>query len=71
MRCQDGNTYIQSATKFNSNFNGNDYISIVGSSLGQMYGYVFDGVYQTSDFNVLPNGSMQLKPECRYKQTCR
>ncbi|KAB4443840.1 SusC/RagA family TonB-linked outer membrane protein, partial [Bacteroides thetaiotaomicron] len=59
---QDGNTYIQSATKFNSNFNGNDYISIVGSSLGQMYGYVFDGVYQTSDFNVLPNGSMQLKP---------
>lgn len=59
---QDGNTYIQSATKFNSNFSGNDYMSTVGSSLGQMYGYVFDGVYQTSDFNVLPNGSMELKP---------
>ena len=59
---QDGTSYIQSATKFNSNFNGNDYISIVGSSLGQMYGYVFDGVYQTSDFNMLPNGTMQLKP---------
>ena len=59
---QDGTSYIQSATKFNSNFNGNDYISIVGSSLGQMYGYVFDGVYQTSDFNMLPDGTMQLKP---------
>ena len=59
---QSGTSYVQSATKFNSNFNGNDYISIVGSSLGQMYGYVFDGVYQTSDFNMLPNGTMQLKP---------
>lgn len=59
---QSGTYYIQSATKFNSNFSGNDYISMVGSSLGQMYGYVFDGVYQTSDFNVTPDGTMQLKP---------
>ena len=59
---QDGTSYIQSATSFNSNFSGNDYISIVGSSLGQIYGYAFDGVYQNSDFNKLPNGTMQLKP---------
>ena len=59
---QDGTSYIQSATSFNSNFSGNDYISVVGSALGDMYGYVFDGVYQTSDFNVLPDGTMQLKP---------
>lgn len=59
---QDGTSYIQSATKFNTNFSGNDYISIVGSSLGNMYGYVFDGVYQTSDFNMLPNGTQVLKP---------
>ena len=59
---QDGTSYIQSATEFNSNFKGYDYISIVGSSLGQMYGYAFDGVYQTSDFNMLPNGTMRLKP---------
>lgn len=59
---QSGKDYITNATQFNSNFTGYDYISTVGSSLGQMYGYAFDGVYQTSDFNVLPDGTMQLKP---------
>lgn len=59
---QSGATYIQSASSFNSNFSSNDYISIVGSALGNMYGYVFDGVYQSSDFNVLPDGTMELKP---------
>ena len=28
----------------------NDYIAQVGSSLGDMYGYVFDGIYQSNDF---------------------
>ena len=28
----------------------NDYVARVGSSLGDMYGYVFDGIYQTDDF---------------------
>lgn len=59
---QDGNTYIQSATGFNSNFNKNDYIAIVGQPLGQMYGYLFDGVYQKSDFDIRPDGTQQLKP---------
>ena len=51
-----------SQTSFNSNFTSYDYIATVGGSLGDMYGYVFDGVYQTSDFNVGPDGSMTLKP---------
>ena len=58
---QDGTSYITRKSGFNSNFTQDDYISYVGSSLGDMYGYVFDGVYQYSDFNMLPDGSMQLK----------
>ena len=27
-----------------------------------MYGYVWDGIYQYSDFNLNPDGSMTLKP---------
>lgn len=59
---QDGTVSMYSATRFNSNFTGYDYVATVGSSLGQIYGYVFDGVYQTSDFNVTPDGKMILKP---------
>ncbi len=58
---QEGASEILSTTQFNTNFKGYDYVSYVGQSLGQMYGYVFDGVYQNSDFNQTPNG-MVLKP---------
>lgn len=58
---QDGTDYIARKSGFNSNFTQDDYISHVGSSLGDMYGYVFDGVYQYSDFNMLPDGTLQLK----------
>lgn len=58
---QAGTDYIQSATSFNSNFTSNDYISYVGQSLGHMYGYVFDGVYQNSDFEMRPDGTRVLK----------
>ena len=58
---QDGTTYITRRSGFNSNFTQDDYISYVGSSLGDMYGYVFDGVYQYSDFDMLPDGTMKLK----------
>lgn len=58
---QDGTESMYSATKFNSNFSAYDYVATVGSSLGQMYGYVFDGVYQTSDFNMTPDGQKVLK----------
>ena len=59
---QDGTQSMFSATRFNSNFSGYDYVATVGQSLGKMYGYVFDGVYQSSDFNLTPSGNRVLKP---------
>ena len=61
MALQDGTEYMLSRSGFNSNFTEYDYRSCVGSALGDMYGYIFDGVYQSSDFNMLPDGGMQLK----------
>lgn len=53
---------MYAASRFNSNFSGYDYIATVGSSIGEMYGYKFDGVYQSSDFNITPDGKRVLKP---------
>ncbi len=38
------------------------YIAKVGQPVGLMYGYVWDGLYQISDFNVTPSGLYSLKP---------
>jgi TonB-linked SusC/RagA family outer membrane protein len=46
---------------FDSNFTAYDYVAMVGQSLGLIYGYEFDGIYQSSDFNVTPSGNMVLK----------
>lgn len=49
-----------------SGFDGNianDYIAIIGRPLGMMYGYMVDGVYQHSDFDInASTGQMNLKP---------
>lgn len=58
---QNGSSYKLDKSGYRNKATGDDYISIVGSSIGNMYGYVFDGVYQTSDFNALPDGTMKLK----------
>jgi TonB-linked SusC/RagA family outer membrane protein len=53
-----------SGTFFNTTFSGlSPYISVIGRPLGEMYGLVFDGVYQFSDFDVMPNGTYLLKPD--------
>lgn len=39
------------------------YIAKVGSPMGLFYGYVFDGVYQYSDFDCTAPGVYVLKPE--------
>ncbi len=57
----DGTDYMQVRSNFNSNNTNNDYIAVVGEPLGNMYGFVFDGVYQYSDFVVTPDGDMSLK----------
>ncbi|WP_246162334.1 SusC/RagA family TonB-linked outer membrane protein [Sphingobacterium phlebotomi] len=38
------------------------YIAKIGQPLGQMYGYIWDGVYGYEDFDQQPNGSYVLKP---------
>lgn len=61
-----------SGTFFNTTYSGLfPYISVTGRPLGEMYGLVFDGVYQFEDFNVMPNGSYQLKPEITANGTAR
>ena len=44
---------------FDSNFTA--YIATVGQSLGLIYGYEFDGVYQSSDFYTTPDNQLILK----------
>ena len=46
---------------FDSNFTEYDYIATVGQSLGLIYGYEFDGIYQSSDFYITPDGKQVLK----------
>lgn len=48
----DGAPEMQTSASWNSDYTGYDYTARIGQSLGLIYGYVFDGVYQTSDFNV-------------------
>ncbi|SHL39365.1 TonB-linked outer membrane protein, SusC/RagA family [Chitinophaga jiangningensis] len=51
-----------SGTFFNTTYSGLfPYISVVGRPLGEMYGLVFDGVYQYGDFDLMPNGTYLLK----------
>ncbi len=57
----DDTVYMLSRTGFNSLFSQYDYMAAVGSAIGNMYGYVFDGVYQYSDFTVTPGGVYALK----------
>ncbi|WP_343702754.1 TonB-dependent receptor [Chitinophaga sp.] len=62
----EGQTSILSGsgTFFNTTFSGlSPYISVIGRPIGEMYGLVFDGVYQYADFDLMPNGTYQLKPE--------
>ncbi len=38
-----------------------NYYAVVGRGLGDMYGYKYDGIYTTDDFNQLPDGTWELK----------
>nr|WP_294896696.1 TonB-dependent receptor [uncultured Pedobacter sp.] len=37
------------------------YLTKVGGPMGQFYGFVFDGIYQLTDFDVSPSGTYSLK----------
>lgn len=48
---------------FDSNFTAYDYVAMVGESLGLIYGYEFDGIYQSDDFYTSAStGELILKP---------
>lgn len=48
---------------WNSDYTGYDYVAVVGSAIGNIYGYKWDGVYQESDFIMdAATGKLSLKP---------
>ncbi len=48
--------------RFDGQYNGLfSYISLVGQPIGQIYGLLFDGLYQIEDFNVTGDGGYLLK----------
>lgn len=60
----DEPSLLTRVSNWNGNFNTSlPYIALPGKPVALFYGYVFDGLYQLSDFNALPNGSYELKPE--------
>ncbi|WP_207514566.1 SusC/RagA family TonB-linked outer membrane protein [Longitalea luteola] len=46
-----------SYTVASGGINGNDFLAEVGGSVGQFYGYVSDGRYELSDFDIVHNTS--------------
>jgi TonB-linked SusC/RagA family outer membrane protein len=54
---------ITTAVSWDSGFKMPLYIAKKGDPIGRFYGFVWEGVYQKSDFNYLPNGTPQLKDE--------
>lgn len=59
----DGVDAMYARSGFDSNFTAYDYIARVGESLGLIYGYEFDGIYQASDFYKSEStGELILKP---------
>lgn len=63
-KLQPGEKYMLQRSAFDSNFTDSDYIAIVGESLGLMYGYAQDGLYQPEDF-ILDgvSGKYTLRPD--------
>lgn len=53
----EGQQSILSAVSWETNFNASPlYVTNIGQPISQFYGYVFDGIYQKSDFNVSSTG---------------
>ena len=59
----DGVDAMYTRSGFDSNFTAYDYVAMVGESLGLIYGYEFDGIYQSDDFYTSAStGELILKP---------
>ncbi len=57
---ENQNVLLSPVTWFGS-YTSAAYIAQIGQSASNMYGYLYDGVYQYSDFDKLSNGTYQLK----------
>ena len=58
----EGQTSITDALNWDNNWSGTPgYISAIGRPMGLMYGFIQDGLYQYSDFDVVSDGSYILK----------
>lgn len=58
-----GQDALYSTVSFETQYNNNPpYISQVGQPAGMFYGYIFDGVYQLTDFDKSASGAYTLKP---------
>ncbi len=58
----ENQTSLKSSVNFSSGWNDNPaYIAVVGQPVAQMYGPLWDGVYQYADFDKTPQGKYVLK----------
>lgn len=59
LELNEGQQFILSAVSWETNYNSSSlYITKIGQPVSQFYGYVFDGIYQKSDFNISPSGNV-------------
>ncbi|MGX5817093.1 SusC/RagA family TonB-linked outer membrane protein [Chitinophaga lutea] len=63
LQLNDGEPSLQTRITWGNFNNAFPYIAIPGQPISQFYGFLFDGVYQYSDFNKLPNGSYVLRDD--------
>ncbi len=63
LQLNDGEPSMATRITWGNFNNAFPYIAIPGQPIAQFYGFLFDGVYQYSDFNKLPNGSYVLRDD--------
>lgn len=62
LELNDNQPSLTTRVIWNDNFNNSlPYIARPGQPVAMFYGFLFDGIYQTSDFDKLPNGTYTLK----------
>ncbi len=72
LELSENQEYLYGFVGWNGNFNSSPlYIAKKGEALGQMFGFVSDGVYQYSDFDKSPTGVYTLKPTVTTSFTTR
>jgi TonB-linked SusC/RagA family outer membrane protein len=58
----DDQPSLTTRVSWNDNFNNSlPYIARPGQPVAMFYGFMFDGIYQYKDFDLLPNGAYTLK----------